>query len=100
MASYLEILQAQADNIYALYEQFKAEKPVMVFDIQQAEVLAFPYEAFKAQLNRKSQANLAAQYRRAQENNYIVVFVRDTVSGAMASYTLDIKDRPQEQPEA
>ena len=100
MASYLEILQAQADNIYALYEKYAAEKPVMVFDIQQAEVLAFPYEAFKAQLNHKSQANLAAQYRRAQENNFIVVFVRDTASGTMASYTLDIKDRPQEQPEA
>lgn len=89
--AYVEIIRNQWENIAGLYKQFADKKPVMVVDIHAGEIYAFPYEEFKAELNRKSQLNLEQQYRRAQENNYMVVFVRDTKQGNMVSFSLELE---------
>ena len=90
--SYLEIIQEQGENILGLYRQFEDKKPVMVFDLHENMVYAFPYEEFLKQLNRKSRQALAEQYERALASNYVVVFVRDTEQGQMVSYSIALEE--------
>ena len=90
--SYLDLIQAHWESILNLYWQFEDKKPVMLFDIQQNEVYAYPYEGFKSELNKKSRESLEQQYQRALENNYVVVFVRDNDQGNLVSYSLELEE--------
>jgi len=91
-ASYRDIIQSQWESILNLYLQFEDKKPVMLFDIREGEIHALPYEAFKAQLNQKSQVTLTEQYQRALEDNLMVLFVRDTENNNIASCSLEITE--------
>jgi hypothetical protein len=62
---YLDIAYAQLDNIRMWYRMFAAKKPVMLYDIQEQLIYAYPYREFKAELSQRSQATLEDQYRRA-----------------------------------
>jgi hypothetical protein len=88
MTSYLEIIQGQWENILKLYRQFEDKKPVMLFDIQDNTVYAYPYEGFKAELNQKSQRHLEHQYERALATDSVIVFVRDREQNNLVSYSL------------
>ena len=90
--AYVDIIKSHWDSILKLYKQFEDKKPVMLFDLKEHEVFAYPYEDFKAELSRKSQIALEEQYQRALENNYMVIFVRDDIRGRMASYSLEIEE--------
>ena len=88
--SYLEIIQQQWDSILELYLQFEDKKPVMVYDLDKLQIFAYPYEEFKAKLNKKSQRSLEKQYKRALTNNHMVVFVKDDENSSFLSYSLKI----------
>lgn len=91
-ASYLDIIQEHWESILSLYLQFEDKNPVMLFDLKERQIHAYPYEGFKAQLSRKSQRELAEQYQRAQEKNYMVIFVRDEAQKQMTSFSLAIEE--------
>jgi hypothetical protein len=76
---------AFAARVYAMHED---EKPVLLYDLQERRLYAYPYEPFKADLTPSSQASLAEQYERAIERDQIVLFVRDNVARKLASYSL------------
>jgi hypothetical protein len=90
--SYIGIIQDQWESILELYKQFEDKKPVMLFDIQEETVYAYPYEGFKAELSKKSRTSLEQQYERAVENNYVVVFVRDNDQANLVSYSFELEE--------
>lgn len=94
--SYLEIIQEQGENILGLYRQFEDKNPVMVFDLHENMVYAFPYEGILKQLNQKSRQALVEQYERAQAGNSVVVFIRDTEQGQMVSYTISLEEAEED----
>ncbi len=49
---------------------------------------AYPYPAFLADLNERSQALIVEQYREANAADLIVVFVRDNERMKLVSYSL------------
>ena len=55
---YLETIQEQWPNILRLYEAFKKHNPVMLYDIQENKVYAYPYKEFRAELSIRSKASL------------------------------------------
>jgi hypothetical protein len=91
--SYLDAIQDHWDSIVSLYRQFEDKKPVMVFDLHEQTVYAFPYEEFKTELNQKSRLALEEQYTRALSGNYLVVFIRDTEAGQMVSYSIGLEEK-------
>lgn len=91
-ASYLDIIQDHWESILALYMRFEEKNPVMLFDLKEHQIHAYPYEGFKAQLSRKSQRALEEQYQRALEKNYMVIFVRDEEQKQMTSFSLAIEE--------
>jgi len=76
---------AFAVHVYAMHE---ADKPVLLFDLQEQRLYAYPYEPFKADLTPRSQTSLAEQYQQAAERDQIVLFVRDNVARKLVSYSL------------
>ena len=94
---YFAVVQEQWSNILMLYRHVADKKPVMLFDIQEQRIYAYPYEEFKAELNERSQTILTEQYEDALENQKIVIFVRDNVKRKLVSYTFAAEDTEANQ---
>ena len=62
---------------------------MMVFDLQDRKIAAYPYEQFKADLSPRSQAMLTAEYEEAVAEDKIVVFVRDNETRRLVSMKFD-----------
>ena len=90
---YLDIAYAQLDNIRMWYRMFAAKKPVMLYDIQEQLIYAYPYREFKAELSQRSQAMLEDQYRRAVSDDKMVVFIRDNEQRRLVSYSFDLEEQ-------
>jgi hypothetical protein len=88
---YLETIQEQWPNILRLYEAFKKHNPVMLYDIQENKIYAYPYKEFKAELSNRSKASLKNQYESASTQGNMVIFVRDNFKRKLVSYTMDIQ---------
>jgi hypothetical protein len=75
--------------ILTAYGEFEQVKPIMLLDIQEQRIYAFPQREFKEEMSPRSQALLSEQYAEAIASNRIVVFVRDNDHRKLVSYTID-----------
>lgn len=82
-----EVAYEHFGAIRTLYERFATESPVMLFDVQEQRVYAYPYREFKEELSNSSRSSLEAQYEQALRENHVVVFVRDNDRRRMVSFT-------------
>ena len=89
---YFEAIQEQWPNIRALYETFASKKPIILYDIQEEKIYAYPYKDFKAEMSENSRASLEHQYRSASLHGSMVVFVRDNTERKLVSYTMSINN--------
>ena len=96
--AYWEVAVEQYENLLFLYRQFAAKRPVMLFDIQEQKIYAYPYKEFAIELSKKSQASLALQYQVAREDGHMVVFIRDNEARKLISYAMPIKKNRARQP--
>ncbi len=85
----LDVAMEQFANILMMYEMFEEKRPVMLFDIQEQRIYAYPYKDFRDEMNERSQCLLKQQYEQAQVDGQIVVFVRDNVKQKLRSFSLD-----------
>lgn len=85
----LEVALEQFGNIVMMYKMFAAKRPVMLFDIQEQQIYAYPYKEFRDELSERSQGILKEQYEQAQVEGKMVVFVRDNVKQKLVSFSLD-----------
>ncbi len=75
-------------DIVRLYLQFAEKQPVMLYDVQDGKIYAYPYVDFKAELSAGSQDILKDQYEEAVREEKIVVFVRDNEKQKLISFCL------------
>ena len=87
---YLEAIREQWPNIRGLYMTFANKKPVILYDIQEKKIYAYPYREFKADLSAKSQRLLEHDYKLASATRSMVIFVRDDIKRKLVSYVLNI----------
>jgi hypothetical protein len=90
---YLDILYEQWDNVLMVYEEYVQHRPVMLYDIQESRIYAYPYEDFKAELSEKSQTSLTEQYEEALKSNSFIIFIRDNEERKLFSYTLPLGEQ-------
>lgn len=95
---YLDAIFALWPKILGMYRLFEPKKPVMLYDLQEQKVYAYPYQEFKAEMNERSQALLTKQYEQALTGNQMVIFVRDNEKRKLRSYSLDLKERETPRP--
>ena len=93
---YLNLVYDHWENLLMVYRVFADQRPVMLFDVQEQKIYAYPYPEFKAELKPSSQEVLKDQYQRAQSRNQMVVFVRDNEARRLVSYALDMAGAPEE----
>ena len=87
---YFEAIQEQWQNIRGLYMIYGSKKPIILYDLQEKKIYAYPYKEFKAELSKKSQELLEYDYKSASVLGSIIVFVRDNVERKLVSYTMSI----------
>ena len=83
-----DLVEAAEDylpHILMFYRRFEDKRPVMLLDLPSRRIYAYPYEDFKADLSRRSQDMLAADYEKALAGNKVVVFVRDNETRRLVS---------------
>jgi hypothetical protein len=84
----LDAARVNWPHILMAYRQFEDKRPVMLFDIQEQRVYAYPYAEFAKELSERSRRSLRDQYERAVQDNEIVVFVRDNEQRRLVSFSL------------
>jgi hypothetical protein len=87
---YFIAIQEQWPNIRDLYMLCENKKPIMLYDIREKKIYAYPYDEFKAELSKKSQAFLEHNYKLASTTGGMIVFVRDNIERKLVSYTMSI----------
>lgn len=90
---YLDIAYEQCDDIFRLYRTFEKLKPVMLYDIQERRIYAYPYEEYLKELSEMSQTKLKEQYEKALLKNQLVVFIRDNETRRLVSYSFSYPDK-------
>lgn len=85
----LEAAEEQLSAIQMMYETFAEKRPVMLFDIQEQRIYAYPYTEFRKELSVRSQRSLKRQYEQAVHEDRMVVFVRDNERRRLVSFSLD-----------
>jgi hypothetical protein len=87
---YFEALQEQWPHIRALYKTYESKKPIILYNIQEETIYAYPYDDFKEEMSEKSQASLEHQYKPASVHGSVIVFVRDNIERKLVSYTMSV----------
>ena|ERR1700687_641545 len=87
---YFMAIQGQWPNICGLYMAYQSKKPIILYDLQENKIYAYPYKEFKAELSKNSQASLERDYKSASVLGSMIVFVRDNIERKLISYTMSI----------
>lgn len=90
---YLDVAYEQWDDIFRLYRTFEKLKPVMLYDIQERRIYAYPYEEYLKELSEKSRMKLKEQYENALLRNQLVVFIRDNEKRRLVSYSFSYPEK-------
>ena len=87
---YYSAIEEQWSNIRGLYMAYASKKPIMLYDINEKKIYAYPYKEFKAELSEKSQVSLEIDYKLATVRGGKIVFVRDDIERKLISYVMNI----------
>lgn len=85
---YYSAIQEQWSNIRGLYVIYGSKKPIMLYDIHDNKIYAYPYKEFKAELSERSQASLEIDYKSTSVSGGMIVFVRDNMERKLISYVM------------
>src|ERR1700680_602395 len=85
---YFTAIQKQWPNSRGLYMTFESKRPIILYDIQEHKIYAYPYKEFKAEMSKNSQASLERDYKSASALGSMVVFVRDNIQRKLVSYIM------------
>lgn len=88
---YLELIKEQWPSIAETYNRYAEQWPILLVDVQESVIHAYPYEEFVLLLDAPSRRQVEMQYRRAMDNRQMVLFVRDTDNKVFQSYTLALE---------
>jgi hypothetical protein len=69
---------------------YQVEKPIILYDIDENRVYAYPYKEFKEEFGSASQAALEQDYKSASTLGRMVVFVRENTQRKLVSYIMDL----------
>ena len=89
---YFKAIEEHWPNIRALYKTYESKRPIILYDIQEKKIFAYPYKEFKVDLSVKSQGALEHDYKSASVHGSMIVFVRDNIERKLISYIMSIDD--------
>ncbi len=88
---YVDMVYEHMDGILRIYRRFKDRHPILLYDLQEKRVYAFPYKDFSATLSKRSQEMLDKDYESVISAKETVVFVRDNEREKLVSFKMDLE---------
>ena len=85
----IEMARQRESSILGFYRQFAGKNPVMLLELPEDKIYAYPYREFKNSLSERSQKILEEEYQEALARKLIVVFVKDNERRKMISFSID-----------
>src|SRR5882672_4654708 len=85
---YLGAIEKHRARILEIYWLHEEKKPVLLFDLTEGKIYAYPYNKFKNELNTGGQVSLTKQYEEALRRDQFVIFMRDSQKKKLMSYSL------------
>ena len=85
---YLGVIEIHYPLILEIYLLYEKKKPVMLLDVTEGKIYAYPYKEFKKELNVRGQESLTKQYNEAHRGDQFVIFIRDSQEKKLMSYSL------------
>jgi hypothetical protein len=78
-----------AGSILTVYKKYAKKKPVMLLELPEQLIYAYPYLEFKTTLSERSQKMLEKEYEEALTNKQFVIFVKDNLQKKLISFSVD-----------
>ncbi len=88
-ADLIKAVQDHTDQIIDFYENLESDRPVIVLDFQRQQVQGYHYDDYKVRLSKESQVVLDEQYKKAIDDDKILVLVWDDATGRLLTTTFD-----------
>lgn len=85
---YHHIVLDHRDNIIKFYRTVEDKRPVIVYDLQEERLYAYPCKDFAANLSESSQVAVEQQYQKAIAEGKVVVFIKDNAKQRLRSYSI------------
>lgn len=85
----VDMARQRESSILGFYRQFATKNPVMLLELPEDKIYAYPYQEFKNSLSERSQKILEEEYQEALAHKLIVVFVKDNQRRKMISFSID-----------
>ena len=85
---YVGAIEKNRDRILEIHWLHEEKKPVLLFDVTEGKIYAYPYKKFKKELNTGGQVSLTKQYEEALRSDRFVLFIRDSQKKELMSYSL------------
>ncbi|MCB9139004.1 MAG: hypothetical protein H6642_11715 [Caldilineaceae bacterium] len=89
---YQDLVKEQWPQIAELYNQHAAQRPVILLDVNESELFAYPFDQLAEILDESSRASFGEQYARAVATRQMVLLVRDQKNKQLLTYTLKLED--------
>ena len=86
---YFKAIGQHWDIIRRAYLIYEDKRPVMLLDVTEGMIYAYPYKGLKAQLSQRGQALLTEQYNEGLQKDQFVIFVRDNEEKKLMSYSMN-----------
>ncbi len=89
---YQDLIADQWANIAELYNQHAEKQPVILLDVAEGELFAYPFTELAELLDAESRVGFGEQYERAVAARQMVLLVRDLANKQLLTYTLKLED--------
>jgi hypothetical protein len=91
------------DQIRRAYRLHREHRPIIEFDRVEHRISAYPYAGYRHGLSERSRKLLDEEYRNAEANRQIVVYVKDSGTRRLISFSIDeelVRRKAAEEPAA
>jgi hypothetical protein len=88
-ADLIKAVQDNTDQIIEFYENAESDRPVIVLDFQHQQLQGYDYDAYKVRLSKESQTVLDAEYKKAEDEDKILVLVWDEATQRLLTTAFD-----------
>ena len=89
---YLDVIDDAWPTIMRAYNDFKEKQPVILFDVEDKKIYAYPYEDLKNEFkSTEEKTNFKEQYESAISSGKFILLVKDNKNEKLVAMTLDIE---------
>jgi len=85
---YLNSIELHRVRILEFYSLHREKKPVMLLDVREQKIYAYPCKTLIKNLNKGERLSLTKQYDEALRRGQFVLFIRDSENEKLVSYSL------------